>query len=91
MFIWPERNNILDFDALHFGIIKYFDDEVLIIIYILTLRKPLLLCVLIWMFCIKRVKKKRNVILYQFTLIFHTGTFQCHLIELMVDKVHLDS
>jgi hypothetical protein len=36
----PERNNILDFGALYFGIIKFSDDKVLIIIYILALKKP---------------------------------------------------
>jgi hypothetical protein len=59
-FIWPERNNILDFWALHFRIIKSSEDKVLIIIYILASRKP------------------------------HTGTFQWHLIELMLIKAHLD-
>jgi hypothetical protein len=39
MFIWPERNNIPDFGALHFGIIKSSDGEVLIIIYILASKK----------------------------------------------------
>jgi hypothetical protein len=40
MFIRPERINILDFGALHFGIIKSSDDGVLIIIYIFASRKP---------------------------------------------------
>jgi hypothetical protein len=39
MFIWPERNNILDFGALHFGIIKSSDDKVVIRIYPLASRK----------------------------------------------------
>jgi hypothetical protein len=39
MFIWSERINILDFDALHFRIIESSDDEVLIIIYILASKK----------------------------------------------------
>jgi hypothetical protein len=34
------RNNILDFDALHFGIIKSSDDKVVIRIYLLASRKP---------------------------------------------------
>jgi hypothetical protein len=32
--------NIPDFGALHFGIMKSSDDQVLIIIYVLALRKP---------------------------------------------------
>jgi hypothetical protein len=39
MFIWPEWNNIPDFGALHFGIIKSDDDEVLMNIYILASKK----------------------------------------------------
>jgi hypothetical protein len=39
MFIWPEMNDIPDFDALHFGIMKSNDDEVLMIIYFLASKK----------------------------------------------------
>jgi hypothetical protein len=40
MFIWPERNTIPDFGALHFRIIKSDDDEIVIITYILASGNP---------------------------------------------------